>query len=271
MEQYLAELPADRRALVESVRSVILDNLDPAIEEGMQYGMIGYYVPHSVYPAGYHCDPSQPLPYAGIASQKHHVGFYFFCIYTDESMRDWFEESWRATGRRLDMGKSCVRVKKPEDVAFDVIGETVRRISAEGFIREYEANFGRRRPAGDDPPGQTTENMQMAARKKAAKKKAKKKTAKKAGAKKATKKKAKKKVARKATKKKATKKAAKKKTKKKAAKKKASKKKATKKKATKKAAKKPARKKAAKKRARKPAAPAMIPPSAPMMGEAPMF
>lgn len=189
------------------------------------------------------------------------MGFYFFGIYADESLRNWFEESWRATGRRLDMGKSCVRVKKPEDVAFDVIGETVRRMNAEGFIREYEANFGRRRPAGDDPPGQTTENIQMAARKKAAKKKAKKKTAKKAAAKKATKKKAKKKVARKATKKKATKKAAKKKTKKKAAKKKA----------TKKAAKKPARKKAAKKRARKPAAPSVIPPSAPMMGEAPMF
>ena len=139
VQQYLAELPADRRAAIESVRRVILKNLDPVFKEGMQYGVIGYYVPHRVYPAGYHCDPKQPLPFAGLASQKNHMSVYLGCVYGDGEREHRFREAWAKTGKKLDMGKVCVRFKKLEDLALEVIGEAIRRVSARGFIREYES------------------------------------------------------------------------------------------------------------------------------------
>src|SRR4051812_24463966 len=92
VEQYLAELPADRRAAIQAVREVIRQNLDADYEEGMQYGMIGYYVPHRVFPAGYHCDPQQPLPFAGIASQKGYMAVYLMCVYGDGDLAAWFRE-----------------------------------------------------------------------------------------------------------------------------------------------------------------------------------
>jgi hypothetical protein len=138
VQQYLAELPADRRTTIKKVRAVILKNLDPVFEEGMQYGMIGYYVPHRVYPAGYHCDPKQPLPFAGLASQKNYMSVYLGCVYGPERERE-FRKAWAKTGKKLDMGKSCVRFKKLDDLALDVIGEAIRRVSARGFIKEYES------------------------------------------------------------------------------------------------------------------------------------
>jgi len=143
VEQYLADLPEDRREALSAVRRTILDNLDEAYEEGIQYNMIGYYVPHSVYPPGYHCDPKQPLPFASIASQKNHMGLYLFCIYGDENERARFEKSWKAAGKKLDMGKSCVRFKKLEDVPLEVLGETIRRMPAKKFIKTYETNVRR--------------------------------------------------------------------------------------------------------------------------------
>jgi hypothetical protein len=142
---YLAELPADRRALVEAVRAVILQNLDPDIEEGMQYGMIGYYVPHRIYPAGYHVDPKQPLPYAGLASQRSHVALYLMTVYASGDDEAWLRKAWVATGRKLDMGKSCIRFRKLADVPLDVVGEAIRRVSAADHVAHYEAQLLARR------------------------------------------------------------------------------------------------------------------------------
>jgi hypothetical protein len=139
VEAYLASLPEDRRRAIEAVRKVILDNLDEEYEEGIQYGMIGYYVPHRVYPAGYHCDPKQPLPFAALASQKGYMSVYFMCIYGHEALRSWFEEAWAKAGKKLDMGKSCVRFKKLDDLALDVIGEAIRQVPARKYIEYVES------------------------------------------------------------------------------------------------------------------------------------
>src|SRR5882672_4093276 len=112
VEQYLAELPEDRRRAIAAVREVILENLDEDYEEGMQYGMIGYYVPHSVYPAGYHCDPGQPLPFAALASQKNYMSLYLMSLYGAGDHLKWFQQAWKKAGKKLDMGKCCVRFKK---------------------------------------------------------------------------------------------------------------------------------------------------------------
>jgi hypothetical protein len=138
VQQYLAELPADRRSAIQSVRAVILENLDPTFEEGMQYGMIGYYLPHSVYPPGYHCDPKQPLPFICLASQKNYMSVYLGCVYGPKREKP-FREAWAKSGKRLDMGKSCVRFRKLDDLALDVIGEAIRRVPARAFIKEYES------------------------------------------------------------------------------------------------------------------------------------
>jgi len=137
--QYLAELPPDRREALEAVRKVILKSLDKDLEEGMQYGMIGYFVPHRVYPAGYHCDPKQPLPYAGLASQKNHMSLYLGCIYGQGFESQRFITEWARTGKKLDMGKACIRFKRVEDLALDVIADTIRRVNAKKYIAQYEA------------------------------------------------------------------------------------------------------------------------------------
>jgi hypothetical protein len=137
--EYLASLPEDRRAVVAKVREVILRNLDSEYEEGMQYGMIGYYVPHRIYPAGYHCDPRQPLPFACLASQKNHLSLYLMCIYGNSKELDWFRKAWAKTGKRLDIGKSCIRFKKLEDLPLEVIGEAFRRFPARKYITYCES------------------------------------------------------------------------------------------------------------------------------------
>jgi hypothetical protein len=165
---YLASLAPDRRATIEAVRKVIRANLDRDYEEGMQYGMIGYYVPHRVFPAGYHCDPKQPLPFAGLASQKSHVSLYLMGIYcggdsagAETPEARWFREAWAKTGKKLDMGKACVRFESAEDVPLEVIGETIRRMPARKYIELYSYSLGqgaqakaaRRTPAGKSASG----------------------------------------------------------------------------------------------------------------------
>jgi hypothetical protein len=137
VEAYLAELPEDRRKAIAAVRSVIRKNLDKDYEEGMQYGMIGYFVPHRVYPAGYHCDPKQPLCFAGLASQKHYMSLYLMCVYAGREHAKWFEQALAKTGKKLSMGKSCLRFKKLEDLPLGVIGEAIRRVPARKFIEYY--------------------------------------------------------------------------------------------------------------------------------------
>lgn len=144
VEKYLSEMPEERRAAIATVRHVILKNLDKEFEEGMQYGMIGYYVPHHVYPAGYHSDPKQPLPFASLASQKDHMSLYLMPIYAGAE-EDSFRSEWAKSGKKLDMGKSCIRFKKLEDLALNVIGDTIRRLSARKWIECYEAVFKKSR------------------------------------------------------------------------------------------------------------------------------
>ncbi len=140
VEQYLAELPADRRAALEAVRKIILKSVDrKKVEEGMQYGMIGFYVPHRVFPDGYHCDPKQPLPYIGLASQKNHMSLYMMAIYENSDDAHAFESAWAKTGKKLDMGKCCIRFKKLEDLALDVIADTIRKTPIEVYIARYVA------------------------------------------------------------------------------------------------------------------------------------
>lgn len=145
VDQYLSELPSDRRMAIGAVRRVILDNLGAGYEEGMQYGMIGYYVPHSIYPAGYHCDPKKPLPFACLASQKNHMAIYMMSIYGSGAEEQWFRAAWAKTGRKLDMGKSCIRFRKLEDLALQLIGEAIRRVPVAKYITVYEANLARTR------------------------------------------------------------------------------------------------------------------------------
>lgn len=140
--EYLASLPADRRQSVERVRRVILDNLDGDYREGMQYGMIGYFVPHSVFAPGYHCDPKQPLPFAGLASQKGHLSLYLMAVYGDSDLNARFQREWKATGKKLDMGKACVRFKSADDVPLEVIGAIIRAVPAKAYIERYTATLG---------------------------------------------------------------------------------------------------------------------------------
>jgi hypothetical protein len=140
VEEYLAELPADRREAIKAIRKVILKNLDREYEEGMQYGMISYYVPHRVYPPGYHCDPKQPLPFTALASQKNYISIYLMCVYDQGEQLKWFLDAWSKSGKKIpDMGKSCVRFKRLDDIALDVIGEAIRRVPARQYIEYYES------------------------------------------------------------------------------------------------------------------------------------
>jgi hypothetical protein len=141
VREYLAELPEDRRAVIQAVRQVILKNLDKDYEEGMQYGMIGYYVPHRVYAAGYHCDPAIALPFAGLGSQKNHMGLGIMCHYGDGPERKWFRAAWAKTGKKLDMGKVCIRFRKLDDLPLEVIGEAIRRIPAKKYVEYYESTI----------------------------------------------------------------------------------------------------------------------------------
>ena len=142
VQGYLRELPEDRRAAISAIRDVILASLPAGFEECMSYGMIGYVVPHRLFPAGYHCDPKLPLPLAHLASQKNHMALYLMTVYCDPKMNRWFRDAWQAAGKKLDMGKACVRFKRLEDVPLKVIGEAIGRLSVKDYIARVQLAIG---------------------------------------------------------------------------------------------------------------------------------
>jgi hypothetical protein len=135
VEEYLTELPSDRRATITAVRDVILRHLPAGFEEGMQHGMIGYYVPLARYPNTYN---GQPLGIAALANQKRYMSLYLMGVYANDDDAWWFREQWTLSGKRLDMGKGCVRFKKLDDVPLDVVAAAIARTSLEDFIASYE-------------------------------------------------------------------------------------------------------------------------------------
>jgi hypothetical protein len=141
VSEYLRSLPADRRAALTAVRKVVLENLPEGYEECMQYGMIGYVVPHSLYPAGYHCNPAQPLPYASLGSQKNYMSLHLMSVYAHAETGEWFRKAWQATGKKLDMGKACVRFKRLEDVPLLVLGQAIARTPVKQYIAVFESAF----------------------------------------------------------------------------------------------------------------------------------
>ncbi len=144
VEAYLEELPAERQKPINELRKVILKNLPKGFKEVMGYGMIGYIVPHSIYPAGYHCDPKQPLPFACLASQKNTISFYHMGVYADPKLFKWFTEEYAKAGvGKLDMGKSCIRFKKMDAIPYKLIGELISKVTVDDWISTYEKNLQR--------------------------------------------------------------------------------------------------------------------------------
>jgi len=143
-DQYIAELPEDRKEVMQKLRDTVNKNLPKGFEETMQYGMLGYVVPHSIYPDGYHCNPKDALPFMALASQKNHIGFYHMGIYSDPALMKWFTEEYpkHATGK-LDMGKSCIRFKNPKKIPFDLLGELTTKVSVDEWIAKYESKLKR--------------------------------------------------------------------------------------------------------------------------------
>lgn len=142
VDAYLAEVPEDRQKAMAKLRSVIKKNLPKGFKEGMGYGMMGWSVPHSIYPAGYHCNPKDPLPFMGIASQKNSINLYHMGIYANPKLLKWFQDAHaKASPKKLDMGKSCIRYKKPEDIPFELIGELASKITPQEWIEMYESAF----------------------------------------------------------------------------------------------------------------------------------
>lgn len=143
-EEYIDNLPDDRKEIIRKMREVILKNLPKGFREGVAYGMIGYVVPHSLYPPGYHVNPSLPLGFIMLASQKNHIAFYHMGLYGGAHL-DWFKKEWpKHTSKKLDMGKSCIRFKKPEDVPLDLIGELCTRMTPQQWIACYESLLKKR-------------------------------------------------------------------------------------------------------------------------------
>jgi uncharacterized protein YdhG (YjbR/CyaY superfamily) len=141
-EQYIEELPDDRKQAIIKLRKTILDNLPEGFTETIGYGMIAYVVPHSIYPNGYHCDPSLPLPFINIASQKNHIAIYHMGLYADKNIMDWFVNEYPNHSKaKLDMGNSCIRFKKPDQIPYDLIGELSSRINPTEWIRIFETAF----------------------------------------------------------------------------------------------------------------------------------
>lgn len=139
---YINELPDDRKLVISKLRETILDNLPIGFKETMSYGMLGYVVPHSVYPNGYHCDPKTPLPFINLASQKNHIGFYHMGIYSDEKLLKWFTAEYpKHVSGKLDMGKSCIRFKNMSKIPYELLGELVSKMTLEEWIARYESTF----------------------------------------------------------------------------------------------------------------------------------
>lgn len=142
--EYLASLPDDRKKAITALRKEIKKNLPEGFVETMSYGMIGYVVPHSVYPAGYHCDPALPLPFMNIASQKNFIAVYHMGIYADKKLMEWFTKEFpKHSTARLDMGKSCLRFKKLEQIPVQLIGALAGKMTPLDWIGIYEKNIKR--------------------------------------------------------------------------------------------------------------------------------
>jgi hypothetical protein len=136
-EAYIAELSPERREVITELRKVILDNLPEGYEEGMQYGMISYHIPLDRYPDTYN---KQPLGAVALASQKNYMSLYLLDVCYDPATEQWFKDRFVDSGKKLNMGRSCVRFKKLDDLPLEVIGEAISRVSPEEFIRRYEAS-----------------------------------------------------------------------------------------------------------------------------------
>lgn len=142
IEEYIENLTEDRREAIEKLRVVIKENIPSGFEEMINYGMIGYVVPHTIYPSGYHCDPKLPLPFLNIASQKSHVAVYHMGVYANEDLMSWFVDEYpKYSKKKLNMGKSCIRFKKVEDIPYELIGELVSKMTVEDWITLYEKNI----------------------------------------------------------------------------------------------------------------------------------
>lgn len=142
VDQYQKELPEERKIAISTLRKVIKENLPKGFSEEMNYGMIGYVVPHSLYPKGYHCNPTFPLPFMNIASQKNFIAVYHMGIYADKNLLDWFVKEYAKSSKaKLDMGKSCIRFKKMETIPYSLIGELAGKMTVADWINKYESAF----------------------------------------------------------------------------------------------------------------------------------
>ena len=139
VEEILENIPEDRKEAFHKLHQTILDHLPAGFEPGISYGGLGYIIPHSLYPAGYHCKPSEPLPFASLASQKNSINFYHMGIYADPALLDWFVAEYpKHSAQKLDMGKSCIRFKKLDQIPYDLIGALMQKMSAQQWIDLYE-------------------------------------------------------------------------------------------------------------------------------------
>lgn len=136
VDEYLASLPADRRDAISKIRDTVNANLPTGYEEGIQYGMISWFVPESVLPAKSVYN-GQPLSVVGLGSQKNHMALYMMCVYGDQRLRTWFELAYKKSGKKLDMGKACVRFKSLDALPLDVIGEAVSKVSVDNYVAAY--------------------------------------------------------------------------------------------------------------------------------------
>lgn len=145
VEEYIAALPEDRKPIIEKLRNVILDNLPEGFDEQISYGMIGYVVPLSRYPQGYHAKKDEPLPFMSLAAQKNHIALYHMGLYGNQAVEDWFVDEYaKRVSTKLDMGKSCIRFKNPDHIPYDLIAELVQKISVDEFISNYEMSIKRK-------------------------------------------------------------------------------------------------------------------------------
>lgn len=144
VNEYLDSLEGDRRIAMERLTSIFREKLPKGFQECISYGMIGYVVPHDLYPKGYHCDPKLPLPFINLASQKAHLAIYHMGLYSWPKHYEWFLEEWsKQSKKKPDMGKSCLRFKKMEDIPYELIGELAGKISPEEWISHYETTFNK--------------------------------------------------------------------------------------------------------------------------------
>jgi uncharacterized protein YdhG (YjbR/CyaY superfamily) len=141
-EDYIQELSGEKKDAILKIREILKTNLPDGFEEIMSYGMLGYVVPHSLYPAGYHCTPSDPLPFIGLASRANGISLYHMGLYADPHLLHWFTEAWKnSVPYKLDMGKSCIRFKKPSEIPFDLLQELFQKMTPKEWIDLYESQL----------------------------------------------------------------------------------------------------------------------------------